>query len=173
MTRISIVEWGLQLAEVTALRVTCLRRSVGCVLLDRAGRVLATGYNGVARGLPHCNDVGHYLGELRKIDIGRQTTITNMAFPHACKGAGLPSGTGLDLCEAVHAEQNALTQCVRPDDVWTCCVTTSPCVHCVKMLMNTGCREIAFREEYTQREARDLWLFNARETERMWNWVKK
>ena len=119
-------EWGLKLVQDVALRATCVRRAVGAVLMNSRGQILATGYNGVAAGLPHCNE----------------------GYP--CEGADAPSGTNLDACEAVHAEQNALLQCRDIYDIETCYVTVSPCVTCTKLLMNTSCTRIVFLEEYTQ-----------------------
>lgn len=55
MTRLSLDEWAMGLAAVSALRATCYRRKVGAVLLNSHGHVLSTGYNGVAAGQPHCN----------------------------------------------------------------------------------------------------------------------
>jgi hypothetical protein len=43
-------EYYLREAELVASRSTCIRRSVGCVLVDAHGRELAKGYNGVASG---------------------------------------------------------------------------------------------------------------------------
>jgi dCMP deaminase len=143
-------EWGLQIAEVVATRATCRRRLVGAVLLDRRGHILSTGYNGPAMGMPHCGDA----------QDGRSSHL-------ACQGAEMPSGTGLDVCQAIHAEQNALLQCRDVGAVYTCCVTVSPCVACVKMLMNTGCQRVVFREEYSAEHAsaaREWWTaFYARE----------
>lgn len=145
MTRISRDEWGLRIAEVVALRATCLRRSVGAVLVDARGHILSTGYNGRAAGLPHCNSE----------DVLPSTEII---YPHACAGANLTSGTGLDLCEACHGEQNALLQCRDVYIIHTCYVTVSPCISCVKLLLNTGCRRVVFRERYAHDEAaRKLW----------------
>lgn len=114
---------GILLATGWALRGTCARRRVGCVLMDRDGFELASGYNGVAAGVEHC------------------TTTP-------CAGAGLPSGTGLETCEAIHAEANALIRCMDVRLVHTAYVTHSPCIHCVKLLMNTGCVRIVFAERY-------------------------
>ena len=143
-------EWALRLAEVTALRGTCLRRQVGCVLLDFDGKVLATGYNGVASGMEHCNE-----SVVRVPGLRRELLADT---PFACHGARLPTGTGLDLCEAVHAEQNALLQCANVRDIHACYTTVSPCIHCAKLLMNTGCRHIVFREEYAHPSAKELWI---------------
>lgn len=47
-------EYFLGMALWTSSRSTCLRDKVGCILVDKEGYVLATGYNGVASGAPHC-----------------------------------------------------------------------------------------------------------------------
>lgn len=153
--RLTIDEWAMQLAQVCAQRSTCCRRHVGCVLLDSRKHVLATGYNGVASGLPHCNEV---TGEKREEDLATRTIKTQPIFGNACTGATLPSGEGLDLCEAIHAEQNALLQCADVNNILYCYTTTSPCVTCTKLLLNTGCRYIYFLEEYTKIDSKDLWV---------------
>ena len=125
---------GLLLAQAWSLRGTCARRRVGCVLIDADGRPVGSGYNGPASGLPHCN-----------------------ASP--CPGAGMKSGTGLSVCEAVHAEINALAYCPDPRRVHTIYVTASPCVDCVKVLMNTGGKRIVFAERYAHDErAEAMWI---------------
>jgi dCMP deaminase len=145
-------EWALKLALLTAQRTTCLRRAVGCVLLSPRGHVLATGYNGVAAGLPHCNE--HDLFE-------------PTGYPHACSGATSPSGSNLDGCQAIHAEQNALLQCRDVYSIHTCYVTASPCMTCVKLLLNTGCERIVFVEEYPHPAARELWVGSGRAWEQL------
>lgn len=136
----------MEVARVTARRATCLRRAVGCVLLDSDGFILSTGYNGVAAGQPHCNkDGGHTMV------TGRGT------FPHACPGAFAASGTNLDGCHAIHAEQNALLRCADVRRIEAAFVTASPCMTCVKLLMNTSCQRIIFDQPYPHSEAADLW----------------
>jgi dCMP deaminase len=158
--------WAMRLAEVTAERATCLRRHVGCVLVNRQGHILSTGYNGVARGQLHCN---------RQVSVGTDYTIADFSgvsvpqkmitiTPNACAGATAESGTKLDSCQAVHAEQNALLQCADVDEICRAYVTTSPCLTCVKLLMNTNCQHILFRDEYPHKEARELWTSNADRT---------
>lgn len=132
--RISRDALGLLLARSWALRATCSRRRVGCVLVDVDGYVLSSGYNGPASGMVHCTKV-------------------------ACPGAGLPSGTGLDQCEALHAEWNALQRCPDVRAIVTAYVTASPCLTCTKMLMNTGCKRIVFAERYAHdAPAEKLWV---------------
>lgn len=126
------------MALLAATRATCPRRRVGCVLINERGHILSTGYNGVAAGSPHCTE-------------------------HNCPGACYPSGQGLDKCEALHAEQNALLQCRDVYTIDTAYVTASPCVTCVKLLMNTSCKKIVFYDEYPQPDAKKLWEGMGRE----------
>lgn len=174
-------EWAMSLAKATALRATCLRRQVGCVLLNARGHVLATGYNGVAAGLPHCNEqhvgvcgnvglgpMAYKLTELRAYDpdsIREDGPVWVVDYhPNACPGHDAPSGQGLDACQAIHSEQNALLQCRDPWQIDTAYVTASPCVTCLKLLLNTSCRRIVYSQEYPHPEARAMW----ERAERLW-----
>lgn len=130
------------MAKLVATRATCPRRQVGCVLVNKRNHVLATGYNGVASGQKHC-------------------------IEHNCPGVNLPSGVGLDKCEAIHAEQNALLQCSDVYAIHACYVTVSPCITCIKLLLNTSCQHIFFSEEYVNIDAKKLWT----EAGRFWNKV--
>lgn len=140
-------DYFMALARVVGTRTTCLRRAVGCVLVDARGHVLATGYNGVATGQPHCN---------------QEDKFSDVGFPHACAGAWAKSGEQLDACEAIHAEQNALLQCRDVYAIEVCYCTTAPCMTCVKLLLNTTCAKIVFAEDYVQPQARSLWEKNGR-----------
>lgn len=150
--------WAMGLAVVTAQRATCLRRAVGCVLLNRRGHVLSTGYNGVASGQPHCNSIGW-------TDDG--VGDGSISHPHACSGAHAPSGTNLEGCQAIHAEQNALLQCRDVYSIDTAYVTASPCMTCVKLLLNTSCQRVVYLEEYPHSTARDLWVSSGRQWEKL------
>ena len=134
-------EWAMQMAQIVATRSTCLRRQVGCVLVNERHHILATGYNGVAAGLPHCNE----------IPMGYTTHL------NACPGAQSLSGQNLDGCEAIHAEQNALLQCPNVHEIMVAYVTVSPCMTCTKLLLNTSCKSIMFLEDCAHNKARILW----------------
>ncbi len=133
MNRPTITSTFMDIAKTLALRATCSRRQVGCVLVNKLDHIIATGYNGVPRGNVHCLD-------------------------KPCPGSDLPSGEGHDMCEAIHAEQNALLQCGDVQQIYTCYTTTAPCVTCVKLLLNTSCTHIYFSEEYgVHPEAQAMW----------------
>jgi dCMP deaminase len=128
----------LTMAYELSQAATCVRRKVACILVSADNLVLSTGYNGPHSGAPHCIDT-------------------------PCKGAFAKSGTALDLCEAIHAEANALMTCRDVREIHTCYVTTSPCIHCTKMLLRSGCQRIVFYENYPHDEARELWERYGRE----------
>jgi len=123
MSRPLKLETFMKMAKALSEQSTCIRRNVGCILLDNKLRIIGSGYNGSSHGASHCIDT-------------------------PCKGAHFLSGKGLDMCEAIHAEQNALMQCKDIDAIHIAVCTTFPCKHCTKMLLNTGCNLIVFNEDY-------------------------
>lgn len=131
-------QYFLALAKLVSTRGTCSRRNVGCVLVDERRHIIATGYNGVPSGFAHCID-------------------------SPCPGASAKSGEGLDLCEAIHAEQNALLQCANVYAIDTVYCTASPCITCLKLLLNTSCKRIVFLEEYPHSRSKELWESCGRE----------
>jgi dCMP deaminase len=125
-------DYFIEIAKTVATRGTCVRRTVGCVLVNKRNHILATGYNGVYAGSPHCID-------------------------KPCRGAEHTSGQGLEVCEAIHAEQNALLQCHNIYDIEKCYCTVSPCMTCIKLLLNTSCRNLIFPTLYIDAEPLELW----------------
>ena len=121
--RISNDELFMSIAYLLSQRSTCRRRKVGCVIVDESNLILGTGYNGVPVHEPHCID-------------------------EPCEGADLPSGSGLDICAAVHAEQNALMQTADVQRIHTIYTTAQPCSHCSKMIANTRCKRVIYMEPY-------------------------
>jgi dCMP deaminase len=117
--RPDVDEYFLTQALLLSSRGTCIRRRCGCVLVDHNNHVLSSGYNGSPRGSVHC-----------------------ISFP--CAGSESSPGQGLERCEAVHAEANAIIQCKDTQSIKTAYCTHSPCVLCVGLLMNTSCERIVF-----------------------------
>ncbi|MCA1807108.1 MAG: cytidine deaminase, partial [Actinobacteria bacterium] len=99
-------EYFLVQAMHASSRASCVRRRVGCILVNKYDHVLSTGYNGPDAGATNCTDV-------------------------PCEGATCPSGTGLTKCQAIHAEMNALLQCRDTQAIKTAFCTTQPCEICM------------------------------------------
>jgi len=109
----------MKIARQIATRGTCHRKHVGCVIV-RDRTILATGYNGSIRGMPHCDEVGHMME-------GGHCTRTVHAEANAIAQAAR-NGVSLKGSETY--------------------VTASPCWQCFKLLSNSGIERIFYGEFY-------------------------
>ena len=120
-------EYFMMIAEVVATRSNCSRRHVGAVMVkDR--HILSTGYNGTPHGVKNC-----FAGGCPR-----------------CSGKA-ESGSHLEECLCVHAEQNAIAQAARFGlelEGSTVYVTISPCLTCAKLLVNAGIKEVVYAGDY-------------------------
>jgi dCMP deaminase len=120
-------EYFMDITRRVATRTTCLRRSVGAIIV-RDKRILSTGYNGAPRGLAHCEEAGCLRERL-----------------------GIPSGQRQEICRGLHAEQNAIIQAAlygTPIDGSSLYCTTQPCVTCAKMIINAGILRVIYENPY-------------------------
>ena len=135
MNRPSWDEYFMKLAVDISSRATCVRRSVGAVIVkDR--RILTTGYNGPPTGISHCT---------------KETCIRNVNK--------VPSGERHELCKGLHAEQNAIIQAalhgvsIKGAVIY---VTHQPCSICTKMLINSGITKFIYKNPYIDPLANEL-----------------
>jgi dCMP deaminase len=128
----------MNIVRQVAMRANCPRRSVGCVLVNNYNEIIGTGYNGTARGLPNC-------------------------FEKNCGGSHFSLGQGLNVCQAIHAEANALLFCKDVHSIKVAYVSCFPCEHCVKLLLNTSCELIVYEEDYYGKSF-DVWNASGRKT---------
>lgn len=127
MNRPTWDEYFGSIAILASTRSTCIRRKVGAVIV-RENTLLSTGYNGVPCGINHCTV---------------ESCIRNVK--------SIPSGTQLDICLGLHAEQNAIIHAAKngvnvKDSIIYC--TTFPCLTCAKMIINCGIKEVIFVNDY-------------------------
>lgn len=113
--RPDVDEYFLKIAAVVGERSTCWRHHMGAIAV-RDKHILTTGYNGAPAGAKDCLE----LGCLRDQN-------------------GIASGTRVEICRAIHAEQNVIIQAglhgVSLQGATVYC-THMPCVLCAKMLVN-------------------------------------
>lgn len=122
-------EYYLDIALAVAARSTCLRRRYGAVIVAN-DEIIATGYNGAARGDVNCMDIG---------------------VCHRC-GHGHNDGD-YGSCPAVHAEMNAMLSASRSEMIGATLYLAgvdletgeripaggiSPCPVCTRMIDNAG-----------------------------------
>ena len=135
-TRLSWDEYFMTITRQVAERSTCTRAKVGAVIVrDRS--ILATGYNGSPAGMPHCTDAGCLIYESKT-----------------------PAGDIEQNCfRTIHAEINAIAQAakngasIRDATIY---ITHTPCIHCLKVLVNTGIRAIFYEKPYKLETVRDI-----------------
>jgi dCMP deaminase len=125
----------MKLAMLVAERSTCLRHHVGAVMV-RDKRILTTGYNGAAKGVKDCIELGCMRNKLN-----------------------IPSGQRHEICRAIHAEQNAIIQAglhgITINNATIYC-THSPCILCAKMLVNSGITRFVSCTEYPDPSFKEL-----------------
>ncbi|HIE23820.1 MAG TPA: cytidine deaminase [Candidatus Korarchaeota archaeon] len=119
----------LKIALAVAARSTCLRRKFGAVIV-KGNTIVGTGYNGTAKGVVNCLEVGCLKDEMN-----------------------LPHDRAYDLCPAVHAEENAIINSNREDrigaklyiagyDVDGNYVRAIPCLRCRRKIINSEIEEV-------------------------------
>jgi dCMP deaminase len=119
----------MALASLAARRCNCMKRAVGCVLVDSKRRVISTGYNGTPRNLRNCMDGG---------------------CPR-CNSGDISSGVSLATCLCLHAEENALLEAgrerIREGSVLYC--NTCPCLTCSIKIVQVGISEVVYNQGYS------------------------
>ena len=125
-SRISKDHYFMNIAIEVARRSTCTRRQIGAIIVSDVGEIKSTGYNGNPRGLPHCHEIGCIRDKL-----------------------GIASGTRLETCTAVHAEQNALIQAGTNSRGSTLYSTIVPCPICARMILNAQVARVVYIGDYS------------------------
>lgn len=128
-------DYFMQIAYLVRQRSTCLRRTVGAVIV-RDKHIISTGYNGSPRRTQHCLN----LGCLRK-------------------QLNIPTGQNHELCRGSHAELNAIVQAAAHGISTEGSIiysTSEPCSFCTKALINAGIKAVYFVQLYEDKLARQL-----------------
>ncbi len=125
-SRISKDHYFMNIAIEVSRRSTCTRRQIGAIIVSDVGEIKSTGYNGNPRGLPHCEEMGCIRDKLK-----------------------IPSGTRLETCTAVHAEQNALIQAGTHSRGSTLYSTIVPCPICARMILNAQVARVVYIGDYS------------------------
>ena len=113
-------DYFMAVAKIIATRSTCDRLQAGAVLVKNK-RIISTGYNGSAPGLPHCFEVGHLMEEghcVRTIHAEHNAILQAATLP----GVSSEGAT-------MYAKYN-------------------PCIHCAKYIIAAGIKRIVIGKLY-------------------------
>lgn len=135
-SRLSKDEYYLGIAKAVCLRSPCIRRQFGSIIV-KDDVVVATGYNGPARGVVNCMEVGCLKDEL-----------------------DLPHYSGYDYCPGVHAEENSIINAARHGASVlegilylygqkfgdSTPIEGKPCDRCKRAIINAGIKEVVIKK---------------------------
>lgn len=125
-------EYFIEIAKVVSSRSTCIRRRYGAVIV-KDNVIVSTGYNGAPRGSINCVD----LEKCKRKELN------------------IPAGERYELCEAVHAEQNAIIN-GSPERMKDAVIfiagfeennsfaDAKPCLLCRRMIRNAQIKEVVY-----------------------------
>ena len=122
------IQFYMDLAFHVGKQGTCPRASVGAVIV-RDDRVVSLGYNGAPRHTPHCKDAGCWIQQ---------------------------RGERVSCIRAAHAEANAIVNAAYMGTTTkggTMFTTHFPCIHCLKLIINSGIVEIFYTKPYDDPES--------------------
>lgn len=133
-------EYFMLTAILLATRHSCWKRGVGAVLV-KDSRIIATGYNGAARGLTNCLQFGHCHYEQLALNEAKENGKNFSEIKEKFKGLH---------CLATHAEANAISQCSREEAKGSVLyVTNYPCPKCVRdVIITYGIKAVRVWKEY-------------------------
>ena len=137
-------EYFYNICRDIATNSKCHSRKIGAVLAQ-GKRAIATGYNGPPRGVPTC-DQRWYIDEEFRAKYGPQADGKETKGICPRRVIGFPSGQGLDICPAGHAERNALINAAAQgiSTIGTTLYMTCgvPCTPCLVEIINAEVKEI-------------------------------
>jgi len=121
--------YWLGILDKVAERSTCDRGMIGAILIDDDQQIIATGYAGAPKGLPHCSEAGHLL---------RKVTYEDGSVHEHC-------------VRTAHAERNAIVQSAKrgvsvKGAILYC--TMQPCLSCATDIINAGIRKVIAKNGY-------------------------
>ena len=148
-------EYYLNICKAVGKNSKCRSRQIGSILVkDKI--ILATGYNGPARGIPSCELRLNNDPEMVKEIKNRKIKPSDVLDGISCKKCprqvlGFQSGKGLEWCCAAHSEKNCLLAAARlgaktKGATLYIDANVSPCTQCYSACVQAGIKEIVVVE---------------------------
>lgn len=120
-----------EILNIIEYRSTCARLHVGALIV-KDGRILSTGWNGVLKGLKHCNEI--FTNIDKQLDEHHRFSEEN----------------------EIHAEMNAIAFASRNGvslngaEIYT---SISPCSNCAKLIVASGIKKVYYKTVYNRSTA--------------------
>lgn len=169
----SLDEMFMHIACSVSLRSCCLKRQVGAIIvkkgksLNEGNYILSTGCNNVPYGEKSC--IICYRDEKKQDSIDKINFCSNCGQENISKNSTCSKcgekllnnypGKLLDICRAVHAEEEAILQAAKLGisiSGTTLYTSTDPCLLCSKKIINSGISDIIYLESYPMVQALEM-----------------
>ena len=138
------IDYYMDVAERTSKLSSAIRRQVGAVIV-KENRILSYGYNGMPTGWTNECEYKEYMpGD----------NWDGRLYPHEEYDKEVESNRRYRLVtkdEVLHAESNAIAKVsgsTESSEDATLFVTTAPCIHCAKMIFQSGIKSVFYRDTY-------------------------
>jgi dCMP deaminase len=151
MIKQKFIDYYMDVAERTSKLSSAVRRQVGAVIV-KDNRILSYGYNGMPTGWDNTCEYKDYMSR----DAGGWLDPNEIEerWPFEEYDREIESNRRYCLVtkdEVLHAESNAIAKVsgsTESSEDATLFVTTAPCIHCAKMIFQSGIKSVFYRDTY-------------------------
>ena len=156
----------MDVAERTGKLSHAIRRQVGAVIV-KDNRILSYGYNGMPSGWDNECEYKEYMsadagGWLTADEIYERWPLSEEVTKVTDSGEEYKHYARYRLVtkdEVLHAESNAIAKVsgsTESSEDATLFVTTAPCIHCAKMIFQSGIKNVYYRDSYRDTKGIDF-----------------
>lgn len=160
------IDYYMQVAELTGKLSYAVRRQVGAVIV-KDNRILSYGYNGMPSGWDNECEYKEYMdvgagGWLNPDEIQERWPFSEEVTKTTDDGQEWKHNARYRLVtkdEVLHAESNAIAKVsgsTESSENATLFVTTAPCIHCAKMIFQSGIKNVYYRDSYRDSKGIDF-----------------
>ena len=152
------IDYYMDVAERTGKLSHAIRRQVGAVIV-KDNRILSYGYNGMPTGWDNECEYKDYMsidagGWLDPEEIDQRWPFSEEVTKVTESGEEWKYNARYRLVtkdEVLHAESNAIAKVsgsTESSEDATMFCTTAPCIHCAKMIFQSGIKNVFYRNTY-------------------------
>jgi dCMP deaminase len=146
-----IIDYYMDVADRTSKLSSAIRRQVGAVIV-KDNRILSYGYNGMPTGWDNTCENKEYMNAAKAGFMPQDDILEK--FPYEEYDPQVGANRRFRLVtkdEVLHAESNAIAKVsgsTESSEDATLFVTTAPCIHCAKMIFQSGIKSVFYRDTY-------------------------
>jgi dCMP deaminase len=146
------------------------RRKVGAIVV-KDDRIISIGYNGMPVGWDNECEYKEYMNAAKAGFMTEEEAQEKFPFEeYVQEFQALRRYRLVTKDEALHAESNAISKLAKSNESGNGAdlfVTTSPCIHCAKLIHQSGIRRVWYSENYREKDGIDFLLKSGVEVEQL------